>query len=639
MQCVDRKKNRSLRMKPPVQSADFDLPDDFDPPKKTPKLTAEQYEEQRRLEESRRFDEQPLPQPKTARETAKLQSGPIVRTLPASIEAEEYLLSCCFLDGRDVVGRCIEAHIGPEDFYDGKNGLIYERLLDCHQRNVEIDISVVAEELKANRLLDQVGGYSFLTQISTRIPTTAQAGYFIDKVREQSLLRKLIRSCTGAVEECYSFSGGIDEFAADIQNKIAKVVNGANGVARPVPLISYEYPTQRDPNVLLGDDDYLGRGGGMVLISYAGAGKSSLVMQMGLNWGIGRPAFGLRSNGPLKVLMIQGEDSARYLGKVAASYAASARLKAEERKLLERNVLIQEVKGVAGAAFLSRIERLIDKYEPDIVVINPVYLYVEGDISNSADVKPFLLGLDQIQISAKKKFGWLLVHHTGKPTGKDAKGQRAELDNWETMYMGIGSSFWANWPRASAMLEPRASKADGRHYWLKFGKGWQNAGIVREREENGEKKIERINRIALRYSDETIEVAGEKRPLISWEHDAEGEKEFADKQQTARENGKRGGGRPTKWSFQMVRPALQRLAGTPEKAQGFNVLYRTANDVVAISKPGFNRVLQDAIQHDEIRQVASGALTGRYWVPDAPAPVQKAQEGDLENLHWPDAEA
>jgi hypothetical protein len=30
------------------------------------------------------------------------------RTLPHSIEAEEYLLSCCFLDGLDVVARCLE---------------------------------------------------------------------------------------------------------------------------------------------------------------------------------------------------------------------------------------------------------------------------------------------------------------------------------------------------------------------------------------------------------------------------------------------------------------------------------------------------------------------------------------------------
>src|SRR5688572_9774854 len=149
--------------------------------------------------------------------------GAIGRTLPHSLEAEEYLLSCCLLDGADVVSRCLEARIRPESFYDSKHGIVFERLLDLYNRQAPIDISVVAEELKTARQLDQIGGYAFLTQVSSRIPTTAQAGYFIEKVREQALLREIIRSATGAVEDCYGFSGGIDEFVDQIETKIFSV--------------------------------------------------------------------------------------------------------------------------------------------------------------------------------------------------------------------------------------------------------------------------------------------------------------------------------------------------------------------------------------------------------------------------------
>jgi len=113
-------------------------------------------------------------------------AAPAGRSLPHSIEAEEYLLSCCLLDGADVISRCLEARIRPESFYDSKHGIIFERLLDLYNRQAPIDVSVVAEDLKTARQLDTVGGYAFLTQVSSRIPTTAQAGYFIDKVREQS---------------------------------------------------------------------------------------------------------------------------------------------------------------------------------------------------------------------------------------------------------------------------------------------------------------------------------------------------------------------------------------------------------------------------------------------------------------------
>lgn len=150
-------------------------------------------------------------------------AAPIGRSMPHSLEAEEYLLSCCLLDGPDVVSRCLEARIKPESFYDPKHGLIYEKLLELYNRQAPIDVSVVAEELKTARQLDAVGGYAFLAQVSSRIPTTAQAGYFIEKVREQALLREIIRSATGAVEDCYGFSGGIDEFVDQIETKIFSV--------------------------------------------------------------------------------------------------------------------------------------------------------------------------------------------------------------------------------------------------------------------------------------------------------------------------------------------------------------------------------------------------------------------------------
>src|SRR5881394_3493369 len=158
-----------------------------------------------------------------ARGIASAALAAVGRTLPHSVEAEEYLLSCCLLDGADVVSRCLEARIKPESFYDPKHGIIFERLLDLYNRQAPIDISVVAEELKTTRQLDAVGGFPFLTQISSRIPTTAQATYFIERVREQSLLREIIRSATGAVEDCYNFTGGIDEFVDQVETKIFSV--------------------------------------------------------------------------------------------------------------------------------------------------------------------------------------------------------------------------------------------------------------------------------------------------------------------------------------------------------------------------------------------------------------------------------
>ncbi len=160
------------------------------------------------------------------------------RGMPHSVEAEEYLLSCCLIDGADVMARCLEARISPESFFVPAHAIVYERLLDLYNRQAPIDVAVLGEELKAAKQLDAIGGYAFLTRVSGSIPTTAQAGYFIERVREQHLLREIIRTATGAVEDCFNFSGGIDEFVDQVEARIfavtqSRVNEGAKRMSEP----------------------------------------------------------------------------------------------------------------------------------------------------------------------------------------------------------------------------------------------------------------------------------------------------------------------------------------------------------------------------------------------------------------------
>jgi replicative DNA helicase len=145
------------------------------------------------------------------------------RTPPHSVEAEEYLLGCCLLDGNDTIARCLEKKLLPNAFYTAANRLVYEKLVELYNKGAAIDLAVLAEELKTSKQLDEIGGYAFLTQISGRIPTTAQATYFIEKIRELYLLRELIKVATGAVENCYSYDGGLEEFIDKVEQDIFKV--------------------------------------------------------------------------------------------------------------------------------------------------------------------------------------------------------------------------------------------------------------------------------------------------------------------------------------------------------------------------------------------------------------------------------
>lgn len=535
-------------------------------------------------------------------------TGAAGRTLPHNLEAEEFLLSCCLLDGADVVSRCLEARIRPESFYDPKHGIIYDCLCSLLRRSLPVEVSTLAEELKLTRQLEQVGGLSMLVQVSRHSPTTAQASYFIERVREQALLREIIRSATGAVEDCYGFSGDIESFAAEAEAKFSSATSKARGdfVSPVKPITGFDYPEADDPNVLLGSDDYLGRGGGMLFVSHAGAGKSSFILDAVMSWALAMPWMGIRSNGALRTLVVQAEDSDRYLGKLRRSFAHVHNLTPEQDAQLGRNCIVARVKGKSGAAFFSELRRLIAKFKPDLVVINPIYLYAEGDISRSEYAQPFLVGLDDL--NRDEKFGYILIHHTGKPQAKDAKGKRAELDDWETVYMGFGSSYLANWPRCSALLEPR--QGEKSRYWLKLGKGGMNAGVTREIPQGAGSRTEAVTKIPIRHSAEKMMVGERERAVIYWEPDNETAVEEDSSSEEPRKRGK--GGRPNA----AVKPSdfkekfAQMLKGR-DKRRGFNQVFKIACEAKSVSKGLFNRLIDDCVTDGVLAKDADGD----YYVP------------------------
>ena len=145
------------------------------------------------------------------------------RSPPHSPEAEEHVIACCLLDGSDTIARCLEARLSGDAFYSPANRLLFETMVELYQKNPPVSLEILAEELKTRRQLEAVGGFPYLMQVTGRIPTTAHAGYFIEKVREKHLLRELIKTATGAVEQCYSFSGGLEEFVDKVEQELFKV--------------------------------------------------------------------------------------------------------------------------------------------------------------------------------------------------------------------------------------------------------------------------------------------------------------------------------------------------------------------------------------------------------------------------------
>lgn len=387
---------------------------------------------------------------------------------------------------------------------------------------------------------------------------------------------------------------------------------------RPRPINVFSYPEASDPNILLGSDDYLGRGGGMLFVSHAGAGKSSWIMDGCMTWALGQPWMGIKPNGKLRSLIVQAEDSDRYIGKIAASFAHVHRLDDETAHELGERCQIVRVKGVSGPAFFNELRLLIAETKPDLVVINPIYLYAEGDIGRSEFTQPFLLALDAL--NKEEKFAYILIHHTGKPQAKGKDGKRAEVEDWESAYMGFGSSYLANWPRCTALLEPVSGKTGS--YMIKLGKGGLNAGVTKPTTSgNGS---EATTRIAIKHSTQRMDNG---KPVYYWEPDQEA---FDNAEGDA---GKHAGGRPKRYSIGQFAEIMPR---SQETAQTRGVLFKYAKEIIEeIGDTTFRNLLNEAVDA-KVAFRAMGVTGFVYWIRPQdgdpalpPTPVPKSKQVSL----------
>ncbi len=196
---------------------EFDAPEP-EPPAPSPKPETRIVTKPQR----RRAVEEVAPEPVF---TAPVYIANGSRTLPSSIEAEESLLSCAMIDGPDVLQKCREARLTSNSFYLPNHGIVYNCMCSIVDRGIACEAATVAEELQRTRQLDYIGGIPFITQVSSRIPTTAQASYFIEEVRKYALRREIIRLSTGAVERSYNCIDPV-ELLAEVETDIRRLTDG-----------------------------------------------------------------------------------------------------------------------------------------------------------------------------------------------------------------------------------------------------------------------------------------------------------------------------------------------------------------------------------------------------------------------------
>ncbi len=117
---------------------------------------------------------------------------------PQSREAEMSVLGAMLFE-ENALAKAIEI-LKPDYFYDLRHQNIFSAMVSLFERNHAVDLVTVSEELKKHKQLEEIGGVSYLTQLTTVVPTAANIEHYAHIVKEKALLRKLIQSATQIVQ-------------------------------------------------------------------------------------------------------------------------------------------------------------------------------------------------------------------------------------------------------------------------------------------------------------------------------------------------------------------------------------------------------------------------------------------------------
>ena len=140
------------------------------------------------------------------------------RLPPQAVEVEQAVVGAILLDG-DAIGRVVESLL-PHDFYKAAHRRIYEAAVELFERNEPVDIATVAEILQRRNTLDEVGGRVTLIELSESVATSANIEYHARIIREKSILRRLIRTSTDIVSDCYHSTEEVSELLDKAERNI-----------------------------------------------------------------------------------------------------------------------------------------------------------------------------------------------------------------------------------------------------------------------------------------------------------------------------------------------------------------------------------------------------------------------------------
>ena len=319
-------------------------------------------------------------------------------TLPHNKDAEEFILGSVLLEN-SAMDEVIDI-LTSADFYSERNKMLYEEMLILRDKGIPIDYITLAESLDRKSKLEKSGGAAYIGQLTDRVPTTSDIGYYAGIVKDKAIIRSLITGASEIIKIARTNAGDVSD-AVESAEKIIfninrEIKNDSSGLIKAKELVNSLYD-----KIKLISEGKIEEGGTktgftdidtklmggihssdlIVIAGRPGMGKTSLAMNIAEH-------IAVYENRPVAIFSLEmGRDQLllRILSSISGIPQSRLRdsryLKSEEwleltkasAKIYDAPMYIDDTAGISPMEIRAKLRRLVIK-EKDLALLVVDYL-------------------------------------------------------------------------------------------------------------------------------------------------------------------------------------------------------------------------------------------------------------------------
>lgn len=137
---------------------------------------------------------------------------------PQATEIERAVLGALMID-KDAYAVVCEMLL-PESFYEPRNQKVYRAIMELSMHELPVDVWTVTEQLAKQGDLEDVGGPGYVTELSSRVASSANIEYHARIIAQKSLARQLISFSSNIQTKAFDETIDVDDLMQEAEGSL-----------------------------------------------------------------------------------------------------------------------------------------------------------------------------------------------------------------------------------------------------------------------------------------------------------------------------------------------------------------------------------------------------------------------------------